>query len=257
MAPAAAPTPKPDHATRQAAGAGGQLPDGGARGPAHARRRQPFPSAPACSPTATIRTATRPATFIPPDMLGLPPREPGDRCLSQTASVDCKESPNRFSRLGLRLRRREHGRARRDGRSGAPGTGAPRRMLAPDKAVTTESGAPVTVLERGPAGERPNAALREKNGRAPGHPIRGTQSPRPRGQRPAEFPCRRVYDRNCSTTWATAGPRMTMKMAGKMKNTSGKSSLTEVLAARSSASWRRFWRRDSEWMRSEWPRLVP
>ena len=45
---------------------------------------------------------------------------------------------------------------------------------------------------------------------------------------------------NCSVTFTRAGPRITTKMAGKMKNMRGKSNLTVVLAARSSASFRLF-----------------
>jgi hypothetical protein len=46
-----------------------------------------------------------------------------------------------------------------------------------------------------------------------------------------------------------AGPTSTVKRAGKMQRMSGNKSLTGVLAARSSASWLRFWRSCPAWMR--------
>jgi hypothetical protein len=43
-----------------------------------------------------------------------------------------------------------------------------------------------------------------------------------------------------------AGPKVTMKMDGKMNKTKGNTSFTVVLAARSSARWRRCVRNVSE-----------
>ena len=49
----------------------------------------------------------------------------------------------------------------------------------------------------------------------------------------------------------TAGPMVTTQIAGKMQNTSGKTILTPVLAAASSARWRRLVRTVSECTRSD------
>ncbi len=55
----------------------------------------------------------------------------------------------------------------------------------------------------------------------------------------------------------TAGPRVTTHSAGKMQTTSGKTILTPVLAAASSARWRRLVRSVCEWTRSDCATLVP
>ena len=54
-----------------------------------------------------------------------------------------------------------------------------------------------------------------------------------------------------------AGPIVTTQIAGKMQNTSGKTILTPVLAAASSARWRRLVRSVSECTRSDCATLVP
>src|SRR6185436_6389963 len=54
-----------------------------------------------------------------------------------------------------------------------------------------------------------------------------------------------------------AGPIVTIQIAGKMQITSGKTILTAVFAAASSARWRRFVRSVSEYTRSACATLVP
>ena len=54
-----------------------------------------------------------------------------------------------------------------------------------------------------------------------------------------------------------AGPIVTIHTAGNMQNTSGKTIFTPVLAAASSARWRRFVRSVSEYTRSDCATLVP
>src|SRR5690606_17310172 len=73
----------------------------------------------------------------------------------------------------------------------------------------------------------------------------------------ATFAMRRLdFDQACSAgmrmrmPWMIAGPRMTMKRTGKMKNMSGKSIFTGSLAAISSARSERSVRIASEWTRS-------
>src|SRR5437867_9033880 len=52
-----------------------------------------------------------------------------------------------------------------------------------------------------------------------------------------------------------AGPIVITQIAGKMQKTSGNTILTPVLAAASSARWRRLVRSVSEWTRSDWATL--
>src|SRR5690606_13248027 len=59
------------------------------------------------------------------------------------------------------------------------------------------------------------------------------------------------------TIWITVVPRTTTNSAGKMQSTSGKTSLTVVLAAASSARCRRFCRSVSAWTRSACATEVP
>src|SRR5205085_3833794 len=59
------------------------------------------------------------------------------------------------------------------------------------------------------------------------------------------------------TNLMAAGPMVTTQIAGKMQKTSGNTILTPVLAAASSARWRRLVRSVSEWTRSDWATLVP
>jgi hypothetical protein len=54
------------------------------------------------------------------------------------------------------------------------------------------------------------------------------------------------YCLNDSDMMMTAGPKVTRKREGKIKKTSGKTSLTEVFAACSSTCWRRWVLRTSE-----------
>lgn len=58
-------------------------------------------------------------------------------------------------------------------------------------------------------------------------------------------------------TWIAAGPRITTKREGKMQSTSGKSILMAVLAAASSARWRRLVRSVSDSTRSACAIEVP
>src|SRR5262245_57703919 len=68
------------------------------------------------------------------------------------------------------------------------------------------------------------------------------------------------FDAIGTRTWTNlmaAGPMVTTQIAGKMQNTSGNTIFTPVLAAASSARWRRLVRSVSEWTRSERATLVP
>ena len=67
----------------------------------------------------------------------------------------------------------------------------------------------------------------------------------------------RRASRRASKIWMIAGPRITTNMAGKMKSTSGKTSLIVVLAAASSARWRRLVRSVSACTRSACAIEVP
>ena len=66
-----------------------------------------------------------------------------------------------------------------------------------------------------------------------------------------------IFGNICRIMVIAAGPTSTTKMPGKMKSTSGKSSLTAVLAAFSSAIWRRRMRIDSLCTRRAWAMLEP
>ena len=70
-----------------------------------------------------------------------------------------------------------------------------------------------------------------------------------------QFPC--ILGNMSRTMWMAAGPTRITKMPGKMNSTRGKMSLTAVLAAFSSANWRRRVRIDSLCTRRAWAMLEP